>query len=245
MTFLRSGGVAATAAALFMAPASAAQESAQPSPEQMKAMLEGMLDAAAAEILRPGERQPDWSSSGVDLRAAIAARPGGTARNYLVSLDKDGEASVSILTSAPAAAFIPKDWKRLSRNGDIDAAAPEPSLEFGQLDGRYYFVARVGSKAVGKATCSSAAVGAELYEAPGTNKPNALPPEMLEIMFKALIGIMSKQTVCEAAATEGSGYKIRYFLEDGRSLPTLNSMNSRTIIVAAAPVSELLKPKAN
>jgi hypothetical protein len=235
-------GVAFLGIALFAAPAMAAQE--QPTAQDIKEMIQGAMDAALAEMLKAGPQETGWNKGGSDVRAAAAAKPGGLTGNYLVTVDKDGEAAVTIFTTAPAAQFVPQDWKRISRIGDIDTAPTGSTLEFGNMDGPYYFVGRMAPKRVGDVICSSAPIGAELYQAPGGAGTDVMPPEVIEFMFKSVTEMISKFTVCERFDAKGADYSIRYYFEDGRTIPAMDAQNDRISIVPARPVAELLKPKA-
>lgn len=236
-------GIALMGAALFSAPAVAQETPA--SPEKMKTLIKQAMDVAEAEMFRPGPQQPDWNQGGIDLRAAAAGKPGGLAGNYFVTVDKDGEAGVSIHTAAPAANFVPPTWKALSRIGDIDAAGPDSFLEFGSLEGAYYFAARGNAKRVGDAYCSAGPAGAVLYEDPDHQGENAIAPEVVKFLFETVIAMTAKYTVCERADVKGVGYRVQYFFEDGRSVPAMDAQNDEVSIVPARPVAELLQRKAS
>ena len=231
------------AATSVASPALAAQDQ-QLSETQLKTIIGGALADTEAKLFRPGAKAENWNKGGVDLRSRIAASPGGLAGNYLVEVDKDGEISIAIFTSAPATTFVPANWKRLWRFGDIDAAGPDSFLEFGNVDGPYFFVVRGTSKRVGDAYCSAGPTGAEIYEAPGSEGATGAAAGIVLLMFEAALEMTAKYTVCEKYEPLGKGFATRYFFEDGRSLPGMDDQGDRLHIIPAVPIGQLLKPTA-
>ena len=65
----------------------------------------------------------------------------------------------------------------------------------------------------------------------------------MPVYFRMTIQAMEDQTMCvRADGDEQNGYRLRYFLPDGRLLPELNEGNEITRIVPAAPIDTLLEP---
>src|SRR5688500_11480196 len=79
--------------------------------------VEAIMDAAMAQLMQPGPKREDWSKGGVDLHSMAEAAPGGSARNFILSIDKDGDATVTISGATDAKAFIPGDWEPVYRAG--------------------------------------------------------------------------------------------------------------------------------
>lgn len=224
-------------------PTAAAQEP-QLSEEQLKAVIQGALADTEAKLFRPGDKVEGWNKGGIDLRGAMASKPGGLAGNFLVDVGKDGEVGVVVYTAAPVETFVPKDWKRLWRFGDINAAMPDSFLEFGHVDGPYYYVVRGSSKRVGDAFCGSGPNAGEIYETPGKAKGET-PAGIVLLMFEAALNMTAKYTVCEKYEPSGNAFAVRHFLEDGRSLPGMDEQGDELSIVPALPVDRLLRPKGN
>ena len=213
----------------------------QPLPSDLKAAIMDAVGTAEAKIFQPGPMVAEWNKGGVDLKAAVAAKPGGLARNYLLAVDNEGEPTVTIYSSGPVSGFIPPSWKRIIGIGDIDGGGSDGFLEFANLDGGYYVVARGLSRRVGDADCSSSPIGAGLYLAP--DNAETMPREVATAIFEATAAMVSKHTVCETYKASAAGYSVRYFLEDGRSLPAMDEDQDQISIVPAQPVDQLLKPK--
>lgn len=235
---------AALLSAALLATPAAAQEQLAPVPDELKAVIQDTISATEVKLFRPGPLEADWSKGGVDLKSAIAGKPGGLTGNYLLSIDDEGRPSIWIYSSAPVTSFVPSSWKRIARIGDPDAGGPESVLAFGGLEGPYYVVTRGTEKRVGDASCASAPIGADLYKAPGgRNSEVEMPLEVAKLAFEALIAMGSKYSVCEKFEAAVDGYTVRYFFEDGRSLPGMDEGKERISIVPAQPVAELLKTK--
>lgn len=231
-------------AALSFATPAASQDQPEALPSETRALIQEALDAAEMKLFHPGPAVADWSKGGIDLKAAVGQKPGGLERNYLLAIDKDGEASVSIYSSAPVASVIPPSWKRVARVGDADGGGPDSFLDFASLDASYYLVARGTNKRVGDAYCSSTPVGADLYYVPGNQSAKAMPVEVAKLIFEAAVAMTAKYTVCEKYEASATGFGVRYFLDDGRSLPGMDEGKDQISIVPAQPLTELLKPKA-
>ena len=65
------------------------------------------------------------------------------------------------------------------------------------------------------------------------------------MLFRSLIveGVLSrtaKHVACAKYQAAGSGYSVRYFLEDGRSLPAMDAGKDKVSIVPATPLDELM-----
>lgn len=237
----RLSGVAFFGLAFLSASASAAEQV----DDELKAMVQEALDVAEAKLFRAGPKQPDWNKGGLDPKAAVIDRPGGLANNYLVTIDKDGDVSVSIYTTRPIANFVPRNWKLVARIGDIDAAEPNGFLDFSNLEGPYYMVARGTEKRFGDAFCESPLRGANLYKAPDEDGVEIMPAEVAKLIFQGAIEMASKYTVCQKYERSAKGYRVRSFLENGRTLPGMDESEDRIGIVPARPIAELLKPTAH
>lgn len=207
--------------------------------EQMEETLQQLFMQGFAELLRTGPVEANWSEGGVDLEAELAARPGGTAGNYLLSTDKNGDPGLDIWTNEPIARFVPTEWQLVDTRGDIDRKLPGNAINLSIADG-FAMVVRGNSRKVGTATCMGEIAGAQLYRVPGEPSADDLPEPIMIMIFRATIDYIAKQPICARYDRKGDGFVMRSFMDDGRSLPRMDEMEGGSRIVAAAPVSELL-----
>ena len=235
----------AVALAIFCSSPSVAETpDSHPLPPEMLAAINDALADVEGKLFQPGPAQTGWNVGGPDLRSVVAGKPGGLAGNYLLSTDKRGELSVTIYTSAPVSQFLPQTWRRVTGVGNIDAGGSRNFLNFSQLEGPYRVVVRSAEKRVGDAYCESAMLGADLYVAPDADNSGVLPDAVARALFEGAVAMTSKYKVCEKYLESARGYGIRYYLEDGRSLPGMEESQELLTIVPASSVEDLLKPKA-
>lgn len=203
-----------------------------------RAALETALDQMTAELLKPGEVRQGWEKGGVDVYKALEAAPGGTGKNYLLSVDKDGERSLTIVRPAAPATFVPDNWKRMLRSGDRQSS--QANVTVANLDGPYFIVGWETSRRVADAFCSSGGIGGELHRSSGADTEGQAPDYLIPALFNGAVKRFQKVRVCWRFDRKGDGYAVTYFLEDGRALPTMNDAEELVTIVPAQPVERLL-----
>lgn len=230
------------AAAVLPGSAATAQSggSASPPPEP-PVEIKALFEAAAAEVMRPGPKREDWSRGGIDVYALVTAAPGGAQRNYLLTTDKDGERSVSIVGGTQPA--LPQGWQLVSRTGSPPPAGTPSDVTVGGLMPPYFFTGTQGRRRVGDAFCSSGAMSGVLYRDAGGGEPT-VPQPMVQLMFDQIVKQFQDSTVCWRYDRDGDSYRATYYLEDGRSLPGMNEAAERLRIVPADSVEKLLGPAA-
>lgn len=222
------------------ATASVATPTVQQSPSgEMEKSLQELFLEGFAELLRTGPVDPKWSEGGADIEAELLKRPGGAERNYLLSVDKDGDRGLEILTNEPIATLAPNDWTLVASTGDIDRTLPGNRLSISIHDG-YAMAVRGNSRKVGSAECMGEIAGAHLYGVPAKPAADDLPEQIMIMIFRATIDYMSKQPVCARYDREGNGFVIRNFMDDGRTLPKMDELEGTNRLVPAAPVATLL-----
>jgi hypothetical protein len=202
---------------------------------------QAILDTAMAQLMRPGPRRADWNRGGVDLHSVAQAAPGGEARNFILSTDKDGDRTVMISGATDATRFVPADWKPVYRAGSGVSSGEPIDVTFGRLDGQSYFAGMQARKRVGDAYCSTGGMMGVLYTDPKPVADSQLPKGAAEALFAMMIKRFEKQTICWRYDPDGDGYLVSHYLEDGQSLPALDEAGYRVRLVPAAPVDQLLK----
>lgn len=227
------------AAMLISGPASAVPSQSSEQVEAQQAIQE-VLEEAAAELLKPGPKREDWSRGGIDIDRLVEAAPGGAKANYLLSIDKDGDRTVSIV-GAKTLAAVPPHWSaalEYGRKGDIESS---DAVSFSRLDGPYFIVGWEQNRRVGDAFCSAAKMGATLFRSSSSSVKSEIPPELIPAMFNVTARLLEKRTICWRFDRVATGYSTSYFLEDGSTLPALDGFGDITTIVPAAAIDVLLE----
>lgn len=234
----------AAVAALFMLPASIARATPelpaaqQSDDEDALAGLQAAIAEMRAAMLRPGDRVEGWDVGGADLDAEIRAR--GADRYYSLTSGDRGT-SVGILTDRPIRDFVPSGWRVVDSFGSGTADLRNVEVGFEALSPRFVVGVRGEVRRVNDVACFDSIDHALLFEVPGA--PSRADDDMMPVYFRMGILAMEGQTICvRTDGNEQNGYRLRYFLPDGRSLPELTDANEVTRIVPAAPIDTLLEP---
>ncbi|MEA3046978.1 MAG: hypothetical protein QOJ53_1310 [Sphingomonadales bacterium] len=220
-------------AALLLAPLPAAAQD-QSALDEFRAAVAQMR----AELLQPGERVEGWDRGGADPDAELRAL--GADRYYFLNRD-GGALGVTILTDRPIADFAPAGWRIADSYGAAGEALETPQLDFMPFSARYVMASRARIWKQNDAGCWRNISHALLYEIPGTAPTEG--DEIIPLMFRMAILALEDQTVCSRAdGNRAGGYRTRFFLPDGRSLPHLSSPDDLVTIVPAAPIERLIRP---
>jgi hypothetical protein len=208
-----------------------------------RAALESALDQMAAELLKPGEVRPGWEKGGVDIYQALESAPGGLGGNYLLSTDKDGERSITVVQPGAPADFLPDSWKLVVRSGAQQI--PTANVTILNLEGPYFVVGWETSRRVADAFCSSGGIGGELHRSSDTRPDSEIPQYLLPALLNGTVKRFKDTRICWRFDRKGDDYAVTYFLEDGRALPTMNDAEEMVTIVPAQPVEGLLGKKTD
>jgi hypothetical protein len=222
-----------------------AQQGPASLPPSAQPAMEAILDAAMAELMTPGPKREDWNKGGADLYKLLAAAPGGTAANYILSVDKDGERTALIAGLEDPAKAAPPAWRVAARTGSAVGGGDAVDVTFGRLDGQSFFAGTQARQKVGEAFCSVGGMAGVRYVDPTTPAKSELPASMVDMMFALMVKRFEKQRICWRYDPDGDGYRVTHFLEDGQSLPALDAAGYRATIVAAAPIDRLLQKPAS
>lgn len=217
---------------------------ATPSTDQMRIAeqqaFQAAMDEVMAEMMAPGPKQDGWDKGGIDIYQLIEAAHGGTRNNYLLTVGKDGDRSVGIIRARDLGAIVPKEWKVVLRAGSSPTPADSDSLTISSLDGPFYYAGWENRRRVGDAFCSAGNLGGKLYESPNEAASSEIPRAMIPSLFEAIATRLEKHPMCWRYDRDGDGFKVTYFLEDGRTLPKLNEQGKRVIIIRTGPIEELI-----
>jgi hypothetical protein len=219
-------------AALLLAPVPAAAQD-ESALDQFRAAVAEMR----ATMLRPGERVEGWDRGGADPDAELRAL--GADRYFFLNRD-GGTLGVTILTDRPIGDFAPAGWRIADSYGAAGETLAAPQLDFMPFSERYVMAARATTWKQNDAACWRNISHALLYEIPGAAA--RADDEIVPIMFRMAILALQDQTVCSRAdGDRAGGYRTRYFLPDGRSLPQLSAPDDLLTIVPAAPIERLIR----
>lgn len=201
------------------------------------------METVSAQLLKPGPVRGDWRSGGVDIYALLETAPGGTAKNYLLSIDKDGERSIEAVSVAKSAMPAPARWRPVIQSGAAQPAVA--TLTILHLSGPYFMIGWDGERQrVGDAFCNGGISGAQLYSDPDITADAELPAHLVPTVFNSMVRRFKDVKLCWRYDRQGDGYAVFYFLEDGRTLPGMDQAAERVTIVPAAPLQDLLLPDA-
>lgn len=217
----------------LMVPASARAQDPAAGAAEFRAAIEEMR----AHMLRPGERVEGWDRGGADPDSAL--RELGAELYYF--LNRDGAATgVTILTDRPIVDFAPAGWRIADSYGEAGERLDSPQLDFMPFSDRYVMASRASTWRQNDAGCWRSLSHAILYEI--EDAPARPDDDIIPIMFRMTILALEGQTICSRAdGDRTSGYRTRFFLPDGRSLPELSAPEDLVTIVPAAPVDRLIR----
>ena len=239
---MRKSRSLSAAAALLLAPIAIATAtptvSAPDQDEEQSALAEyrAAVGELRAAMLQPGERVAGWDQGGADPDAELRAL--GADTHYFVTRGETG-VGVSILTDRPIADFAPRAWRIADSFGAAGERLDTPQVDFIPVSDRYVMATRAHSWRQNDVGCFRNLSHALLYEVPGA--PSRADDDMVPMMFRMMILAMEDQTVCvRNDGTREQGWRSRFFLPDGRTLPALTNADDLTTIVAAAPVESLI-----
>ncbi|HST35296.1 MAG TPA: hypothetical protein VLK25_01515 [Allosphingosinicella sp.] len=223
---------------LCLSPAAAFAQTATPSGEaEVLAQFRTGVERMRAEMLRPGERLEGWDHGGADPDTALRAL--GADRFYQLNRTVDGT-GVTILTDRPIRDFAPAAWRVVDSYGAANEPLDHPQVDFLPFSERYVIASRSTSFRQNDAGCFRNLSHALLYEIPSA--PATAEDANVPMLFRMLILAMDGQTICvRMDGDREHGWRSRYFLPDGRALPTLTDANDLLTIVPAAPLESLVR----
>lgn len=235
--------LAAAAWTMCVAPVAAQPEPFAPeaageplSEGEVVAQLQRAVEALREELFRPGARLDAWDRGGADPDSELIAA--GAERHFFLIRSEESP-SVIILSSRRISEFVPDSWRAVDSYGSPVDAVDRPFLQFSSISPRYVVATRSNSSRRGAADCTDRTSHAMLYELPGEAMTEQ--DETAPLMFRLGMLALEGQTVCTRYDGDRSaGWRMRAFLPDGTSLPTLERADDRLTIVPAGPLDRLM-----
>jgi len=190
----------------------------------------GPLDEIVERSLARGEQVQGWQDSGIDIRAAVAAREGGLAGNMAVAASSFGYAFV-YYEDRPIEAIVPPDWVMVARRGaPVEGAIVQ--VEIGHVSPKVILAERVAYRRQGKAYCRTQAES-RLYADPAV-RPAEFDLVALVMTMRALRAA-DRMSLCEVAEETAPGrYRMRMFDGGGYRLAALDRGDIFQIVARGA-----------
>jgi hypothetical protein len=191
------------------------------------------MDELIARSFAPGELARGWQSSGVDLRAIIAARSGGLQSSMIEGASPFGPASARYL-DRPIDAFVPPEWVMIGRHGAA-FDGENVSIEASPLSPKIILVERIAYRRQGNAYCRMQAES-RLYADP------VVPASRFDLatlmMTMRALAAADHRTMCEVVESLPDGrYRFRMYDPDGHRLEGLERESPAFRIVPIGPAS--------
>jgi hypothetical protein len=210
-----------------------ARLSAQPMTDQMfDAIFRGAtanlapMDAIVESSFVRGEEVPDWQTSGVDIRAAIAGREGGLAGNFAIASSPLGPAFV-YYEDRSIDELVPPDWTLVARRGE-PFEGDIVQVEIGRVSPKVILAERVAYRRQGNAYCRLQAES-RLYADPQVTA-TGVDAIGLFIMMRSL-RLIERERLCQVTEEAGPGeYRVRLFDAEGHRLTALDRSDAFRIV---------------
>jgi len=191
-------------------------------------------------VMQPGDRMADWSESGLDMDAVLAAAPGGVTDNVY---RQDRADDLVFQSSRQFGDLFGADYKIylvIGDAGSFTASHGDPSFGLIRVgDGLWLETLSVNS-AIGNARCSgSGAKALRLH----TRRPYDSLTKLEKSTLAAYTAAArdNESEVCSVGEAVGDNrYRSRYFLPDGRRLPVFDARSGRLSIVPRADVRQAI-----
>lgn len=189
------------------------------------------MDAIIGPLFTRGETVADWQDQGVNLRALIAARPGGAAAQMFEGTAPFGPYRI-YPGDAPVASLIPAQWVLVGSIGERGEGGAI-QVEIARISPKVIMIERIGLEELGNATCRLH--GHALFYA-----DPAVPASEMDLMA-LMMGLRTlpeihRQALCAVSEERAPGaYGTRYFDRSGRRLPQLDTQSVTLTITPRAP----------
>lgn len=197
------------------------------------------LDAELAPLIElmfdPGEAEPGWQDSGIDIIAALDALPGGRAANLLRDTDEE-VLSVTDLSGAAQADFT--GFASLQLRAAPPGGTNERTLV--SFEPGIWLDLATQRSARGKAQCYSGLIGLTLH----AQRPPQSWSEEEVAMIGVLVAMMDRvaaREVCLVYTREGERFASRTFLPDGRPLPNVDADSQPMIVMPADALDAFIR----
>lgn len=191
-------------------------------------------------VMQPGDRVADWSESGLDMDAVLAAAPGGVTDNVY---RRDRADDLVFDSSSQFGDLFGADYQIYLVIGDAEsftAFQGDPSFGLIRVGDGLWLETLSASSAIGNARClGSGAEAVRLH----TRRPYDSLTKLEKSTLAAYTAAAryDKINVCSVGEAVGNNrYRSRYFLPDGRRLPVFDGRSGRLSIVPRADVRQAI-----
>jgi hypothetical protein len=184
------------------------------------------FEPVMAEMLIRGERDPNWTTRGVDIHEVVAALAGGAGANSLSMQEEFGPAQV-LLLDAPIDSVVPRGWALVGSFGEL-RSADIVHTEFSRISPKLMLAERVAYRRQGNALCRSRAQ-TRLYADPAVRASEA--DTIAYFAVRHLASRAELNRICSVFVERGPGiYQDEAFDEDGYRLPRLDADQPYSIV---------------
>ena len=189
------------------------------------------VDAIISELFRRGETVADWQRQGVNMRAVLAALPGGTGAHMSEATTEFGPYRV-YPSDLPVESLVPRDWFLIGRHGERREGGTV-GIQIGRISPKVILVSRVGFEEIGNASCTLHSQTL-LYADPTVTASEM--DQIAVVMTMRALPAMDRQPFCVVAEESGPGvYRPRHFDREGRRLVGQDESGMRFRILPRAP----------
>ena len=199
---------------------------------QTDTKLDAAIDRNLVRVMKPGEHVANWTETGTSARALLTRAPGGNDQNVIFSERESSQAfgSDSSLSSLFGADYTTRPI--VGSDSAFDASQQSKHFTLVRIGDGVWFETVSPAEHIGNATCSNVAGEAARLHA---RTPLSSLSKVEKSLLAALITSQRRNdaVVCSVSEiVEGSRYRSRYFLRDGRRLPVFDREGGSFIIVS-------------
>ena len=189
------------------------------------------LDPFIAPMFERGERDRNWSSSGVDMHALAEALPGGAAAHMLVGEGPFGPMA-ALFVDEPPESLAGSEWTPIASFGDL-APSDDVRAGFGRMSPKLLVVERIAVRREGNGLCYER-VESHLYS---NREVSASEADIISfVMFLRVRQMLDQRRLCMVwIEIEPGRYASRWFDLRGHRFPGLEMDGTLYSLVPRVP----------